>query len=77
MAPEQLLRVRSDKRSDLFALGAILYQMATGELPFGAPARIKNVRQRVWLRAGPPEGASSGSVARISGDHSQVPGADP
>ena len=54
MAPEQLLRVRSDKRSDLFALGAILYQMATGELPFGAPARIKNVRQRVWLEPVPP-----------------------
>jgi eukaryotic-like serine/threonine-protein kinase len=48
MAPEQLLRVRSDRRSDLFALGAILYQMATGELPFGAPGRIKQVRQRVW-----------------------------
>ena len=29
MAPEQMLRVRSDKRSDIFALGAILYQMAT------------------------------------------------
>jgi eukaryotic-like serine/threonine-protein kinase len=54
MAPEQLLRVRSDKRSDLFALGAILYQMATGELPFGAPARIKNVRQRVWRDPVPP-----------------------
>ena len=54
MAPEQLLRVRSDKRSDLFALGAILYQMASGELPFGAPARIKNVRQRVWRDPVPP-----------------------
>src|SRR5262245_10313394 len=40
MAPEQLFLVRSDKRSDIFALGAILYQIATGELPFGAPGRI-------------------------------------
>jgi nucleotide-binding universal stress UspA family protein len=54
MAPEQLLRVRSDKRSDLFALGAILYQMATGELPFGAPGRIKRVRDRVWRDPLPP-----------------------
>ena len=54
MAPEQLLRVRSDRRSDLFACGAILYQMATGELPFGAPGRIKQVRQRVWRDPVPP-----------------------
>lgn len=54
MAPEQLLRVRSDKRSDLFALGAIIYQMATGELPFGAPGRVKGVRQRVWRDPVPP-----------------------
>ncbi len=54
MAPEQLLRVRSDKRSDLFALGAIIYQMATGELPFGSPARIGRVRDRVWLDPVPP-----------------------
>ena len=54
MAPEQLLRVRSDKRSDLFALGAILYQMATGELPFGNPKRIARVRKRVWCDPTPP-----------------------
>ncbi len=54
MAPEQLLRVRSDKRSDIFGLGAIMYQMATGELPFGAPGRMKEVRQRVWRDPYPP-----------------------
>ena len=56
MAPEQLLRVRSDKRSDLFALGAIIYQMSTGELPFGSPGRIAQVRQRVWRDPVPPRG---------------------
>ena len=54
MAPEQLLRVRSDRRSDLFALGAILYQMVTSKLPFGAPGRIKQVRRRVWREPVPP-----------------------
>ena len=53
MAPEQLLRIRSDRRSDLFALGAILYQMVTGELPFGA-GRLKHVRRRVWRDPVPP-----------------------
>ncbi len=54
MAPEQLLNVRSDKRSDIFALGAILYQLATGELPFGSPSKIKFVKQRVWRDPVPP-----------------------
>jgi serine/threonine protein kinase len=54
MAPEQYLRIRSDKRSDIFALGAITYQMATGELPFGAPGRVKQVRHRVWRDPVPP-----------------------
>jgi nucleotide-binding universal stress UspA family protein len=59
MAPEQLLRVRSDKRSDIFALGAILYQLATGRLPFGVPARMRKVRRRVWRDPVPPRSLRS------------------
>jgi eukaryotic-like serine/threonine-protein kinase len=59
MAPEQLIRVRSDKRSDIFALGAILYHMVTGELPFGSPGRMKRVRQRVWRDPVPPRAIRS------------------
>ena len=54
MAPEQLMRVRSDRRSDIFALGVILYQLATGQLPFGIPARMRQVRRRVWRDPLPP-----------------------
>ena len=54
MAPEQLLRVRSDKRSDIYALGAIMYQLATGRLPFGVPSRMKHVRRRAWRDPLPP-----------------------
>ena len=54
MAPEQLMRVRSDRRSDIFALGAILYQLATGRLPFGIPPRMRQVRRRVWRDPVPP-----------------------
>ena len=35
MSPEQLRGIRDDPRSDLFALGVLLYFFSTGERPFG------------------------------------------
>jgi nucleotide-binding universal stress UspA family protein len=54
MAPEQAMGVRGEPRSDLFALGAILYQLKTGMLPFGEPQGLKAVRRRIWRDPLPP-----------------------
>lgn len=54
MAPEQVFGIRTDPRSDLFALGALLYFFATGKRPFGDPQTLKGLKRRVWRDPIPP-----------------------
>ncbi len=54
MAPEQVVGIRGDPRSDIFAIGVMLYELATGELPFGAPETAGGLRQRLWMQPRPP-----------------------
>jgi serine/threonine protein kinase len=48
ISPEQVLGVRHDPRSDLFALGVILYELVTGQYPFGSPHSQHGLRTRLW-----------------------------
>jgi nucleotide-binding universal stress UspA family protein len=54
MSPEQVQFVRTDPRSDLFALGVLLYHLATGERPFGNPTTVRGLRQRLYREPVPP-----------------------
>lgn len=53
VSPEQLRDVRDDSRSDLYALGVTLYQLATGRLPFGKGDPL-SVRKRLYFPPLPP-----------------------
>lgn len=54
MSPEQVKFVRNDPRSDLFALGVMLYHLATGARPFGAPTTVRGLRRRLYQDPVPP-----------------------
>jgi nucleotide-binding universal stress UspA family protein len=54
ISPEQVLGERSDPASDLFALGCILYQLVTGDEPFGRPATLAGMKRRLFHAPKPP-----------------------
>jgi nucleotide-binding universal stress UspA family protein len=53
IAPEQVKYLRTEPRSDVYAIGAILYRLATGSYPFGRP-NLLSLRKRLFQPPPPP-----------------------
>ena len=54
IAPEQFIGVRDEPRSDLFSVGVMLFELATGELPYREQSTVLDVIQRINSRPASP-----------------------
>jgi eukaryotic-like serine/threonine-protein kinase len=65
MSPEQATGGRVDARSDVFAFGALLYEMATGRRAFAGATREETLRAVVAQEAKPPREVAPGVPADL------------
>ncbi len=63
MAPEQLSSADVDARADLFATGVVLYEMVTGQRPFGGATPMAAFHAVMYER--PPALTGSGAIEAV------------
>jgi serine/threonine protein kinase len=64
MSPEQVAGEALDRRSDIFALGALLYEMLVGETMFGAASMVATLQQIVGVET---HVLTSGKLEKLEG----------
>lgn len=67
LSPEQALGTTADPRSDLFALGVVLYQMLTGRQPFAGATADVTITNALRQTPGRPSAVNPGLPSELDG----------
>jgi serine/threonine-protein kinase len=65
MSPEQVTGQPADRRSDIFSLGVVLYELAAGEPPFTAPTVTQLMHQIATATPRPPSASNPAVPAML------------
>ena len=68
ISPEQVKGKRGDGRSDIYALGVMLYEMLTGKTPFQGPNPFAIMNDRLLNNPIPPRELDRVDLAAVAGD---------
>ena len=74
MSPEQVQAQPADERSDVFALGVIIYELLTGTAPFRRQTTWGSLEATVYYTPAPVDAAHRGIPPALTADRVALPG---